>query len=108
MNHDFMYLPQKIGSKIALKIGIIIVIQIAFIITSFGILSYYQSQGTHLGNSINIAGKNRFLTSNLMFQLITIDPMFDKLITALRTAVNNDRTLEKEATSYGDIFDAYR
>jgi len=64
-----MYLPQKIGSKIALKIGIIIVIQIAFIITSFGILSYYQSQGTHLGNSINIAGKNRFLTSNLMFQV---------------------------------------
>ena len=64
-----MYLPQKIGSKIALKIGIIIVIQIAFIITSFGILSYYQSQETHLGNSINIAGKNRFLTSNLMFQV---------------------------------------
>jgi signal transduction histidine kinase len=64
-----MYLPQKIGSKIALKIGIIIVIQIAFIITSFGILSYYQSQGTHSGNSINIAGKNRFLTSNLMFQV---------------------------------------
>jgi signal transduction histidine kinase len=49
--------------------GIIIIIQIAFIITSFGILSYYQSQGTHLGNSINIAGKNRFLTSNLMFQV---------------------------------------
>ena len=64
-----MHFLRKINSKIALKIGIIIVIQIAFIITSFGILSYYQSQGTHLGNSINIAGKNRFLTSNLMFQV---------------------------------------
>jgi hypothetical protein len=41
-------------------------------------------------------------------ELIAIDPMFDKLITALRTAVDNEGTLGKEATSYGDIFDAYR
>jgi hypothetical protein len=33
---------------------------------------------------------------------------FDKLITALRTAVDNDCTLDKEATSYDDIFDAFR
>jgi hypothetical protein len=33
---------------------------------------------------------------------------FDKLITALRTAVDNDATLDKEATSYNDIFDAFR
>ena len=33
---------------------------------------------------------------------------FDKLITALRTAVYNDGTLDKEATSYNDIFDALR
>jgi hypothetical protein len=32
----------------------------------------------------------------------------DKLITALRTAVDNDGTLDKEATSYNDIFDAFR
>ncbi|HET6799419.1 MAG TPA: hypothetical protein VFH25_02545 [Nitrososphaeraceae archaeon] len=32
---------------------------------------------------------------------------FDKLITALRTAVDNDATLDKEATSYNDIFDAF-
>ena len=42
---------------------------IILVITSFIILSYYQSQMTYLGNSINIAGKNRFLTSNLMFQI---------------------------------------
>jgi hypothetical protein len=33
---------------------------------------------------------------------------FDKLITALRTAVDNDGVLDKEATSYNDIFDAFR
>jgi hypothetical protein len=40
---------------------------------------------------------------------IAIDPdKFDKLITALRTAVDNDGTLDKETTSYNDIFDAFR
>jgi hypothetical protein len=40
---------------------------------------------------------------------ISINPdKFDKLITALRTAVDNDGTLDKEATSYNDIFDAFR
>jgi signal transduction histidine kinase len=58
-----------IRSKIGLKIGALVVIQIIFIISSFSVLAYYQSQGTHLGNSINIAGKNRFLTSNLMLQI---------------------------------------
>ena len=58
-----------IRSKIGLKIGTLVVIQIIFIISSFSILAYYESQGAHLGNSINIAGKNRFLTSNLMLQI---------------------------------------
>jgi hypothetical protein len=40
---------------------------------------------------------------------IAISPdKFDKLITALRTAVDNDGTVDKEATSYNDIFDAFR
>jgi hypothetical protein len=40
---------------------------------------------------------------------IAINPdKFDKLITALRTAVDNDGTLDKELTSYNDIFDALR
>ena len=30
--------------------------------------------------------------------------IYDKLITALRTAVDNDGTLDKEATSYNDMF----
>jgi hypothetical protein len=40
---------------------------------------------------------------------IAINPdRFDKLITSLRTAVDNDGTLDKEATSHHDIFDAFR
>jgi hypothetical protein len=40
---------------------------------------------------------------------IAINPdKFDKLITALRTAVDSDGTLDKESTSYNDIFDAFR
>jgi hypothetical protein len=40
---------------------------------------------------------------------IAINPnRYDKLITALRTAVDNDGALDKEATSYNDIFDAFR
>src|ERR1051325_5909199 len=69
MMHHRTSLIGLIRSKIALKIGILLIIQIVFIVTSFTILSYYESQQTFLGNSINIAGKNRFLTSNLMFQV---------------------------------------
>jgi len=32
------------------------------------VLAYFQSQQYSLGNSINIAGKNRYLTSNLLLQ----------------------------------------
>jgi hypothetical protein len=40
---------------------------------------------------------------------IAINPdKFDKLITSLRTAVDNHGTLDKESTSYNDIFDAFR
>jgi len=40
---------------------------------------------------------------------IAINPdKFDKLITALRTAIDDDGTLDKEATSYNDIFNAFR
>jgi hypothetical protein len=40
---------------------------------------------------------------------IAINPdKFDKLITALRTAIDDDGTLDKEVTSYNDIFDAFR
>ena len=31
-----------------------------------------------------------------------------KLITSLRTAVDDEETFDKDATSYDDIFDSYR
>jgi hypothetical protein len=40
---------------------------------------------------------------------IAINPRYDKLITSLRTAVEKgEGSLDKEATSYDDIFDAFR
>ncbi len=63
------YANTLIRSKIGSKIVIFVFILIILVITNFVIFSYYQSQMTYLGNSINIAGKNRFLTSNLMFQI---------------------------------------
>ena len=37
---------------------------------------------------------------------IFINPMFDKLVTSLRTAVEREGVLDKAATSYNDILDA--
>ncbi|HEX7142817.1 MAG TPA: ATP-binding protein [Nitrososphaeraceae archaeon] len=59
------FIRSKLGSKIVVFVFILIIL----VITSFIIFSYYQSQMTYLGNSINIAGKNRFLTSTLMFDI---------------------------------------
>jgi len=53
------------SSRIITKIGILVVIEIIIILSSFVILVYFESLGTLLGNSINIAGKNRFLTANV-------------------------------------------
>jgi signal transduction histidine kinase len=59
---------QRINSRIVLKITILVIIEIILIVGSFGALSYFQSLQTSLGNSINIAGKNRYLTANLLLQ----------------------------------------
>jgi hypothetical protein len=56
---------ERIKSKILLKITILVVLGIIPIIGSFGV---FQSLGSSLGNSINIAGKNRYLTANLLLQ----------------------------------------
>jgi Terminase RNaseH-like domain len=39
---------------------------------------------------------------------IAINPVFDKLVTSLRTAIEDSGMLDKETTSYNDIFDAFR
>jgi hypothetical protein len=40
--------------------------------------------------------------------LLKVHPRFEKLIIALRTAIEEDGVLDKESTSYHDIFDAFR
>jgi signal transduction histidine kinase len=57
------------ASKIMVKVEILSIIQIVFIIIIFGTLVYFQSQQTYLGNSINIAGKNRFLSADLLYKI---------------------------------------
>ncbi|HYV52049.1 MAG TPA: HAMP domain-containing protein [Candidatus Eisenbacteria bacterium] len=78
---------EKINSKILLKITLLVIIEIVLIVSSFGVLAYFQSQQKSLGNSINIAGKNRYLTSNLLFQT---EKYFDGTSNAsqLQAAVN--------------------
>jgi signal transduction histidine kinase len=61
-------LLERINSKILLKISILVIIEIILIVGSFGVLAYFQSQQSSLGNSINIAGKNRYLTASLLLQ----------------------------------------
>ena len=63
--NNYEFIRSKLGSKIVVFVFILIIL----VITSFIIFSYYQSQMTYIGNSINIAGKNRFLTSTLMFDI---------------------------------------
>jgi len=57
-----------VNSKVILKITLLVIVEIGLICGSFFILTYYQSQGTSIGNSINLAGKNRYLTSNSLLQ----------------------------------------
>ena len=55
--------------------------------------------------------KNMLAHCKLMLEkeYIEINPIFDKLITSLRTAFENgEGSLDKEATSYDDIFDSFR
>ena len=39
---------------------------------------------------------------------VAINPKFHKLVTSLSTAVDNEGSLDKQLTSYSDIFDAFR
>ena len=41
-------------------------------------------------------------------EMVAINPIFDKLVISLRTAVENDGSLDKESTSHNDILDAFR
>lgn len=46
-----------------IKIGLIVIFQISLIVSSFLALYFIEVQKVHLGNTINVAGLNRYLTS---------------------------------------------
>ena len=65
------YVPtwlHRINSKILSKITLLVIIEILLIVGSCGVLAYFQSEQSSLGNSINIAGKNRYLSANVLLQ----------------------------------------
>lgn len=97
--NPILILLQRAKSKVILKITLLVIVEIGLICGSFYILTYYQSQGTSIGNSINAAGKNRYLTSNSLFQT---EKFLDgsSNILALKMGIDN---LESniEALSYG-------
>jgi hypothetical protein len=61
-------LVERINSKVFLKITLLVIIEIILIVGSFGVLAYFQSQQSSLGNSINIAGADRYLIALLLLQ----------------------------------------
>ena len=80
---------QYIRSKIGLKVGILVFIQLFFIISSFIILYTCQSQMFSFENSINIAGNNRFLTSNLMYNIYDHLLEDSSDVSKIKTAMND-------------------
>lgn len=55
--------------KLAQKIIMLIMLQITIIIASFLIVAYLESEKTLAGHTINIAGKNRVLTSQVEIEI---------------------------------------
>ena len=86
------------------------------------VIARYRSEG--LGNSwsenmriipVNFNSEHKAMLGHCKMIMendggrIAINPdKFGKLITSIRTAVDNDGVLDKEATSDNDIFDAFR
>ena len=61
---------------------------------------------------INFATKHKEMLGHAKLLLergcVAINPKFHKLVTSLSTAVDNEGSLDKQLTSYSDIFDAFR
>jgi signal transduction histidine kinase len=79
---------RQISSRISAKIGILVGIQIVFVISNIAVLAYFESQGALLGNSVNIAGKNRFLTYNVLVQTLKYLSGFSN-VSAVNIAMSN-------------------
>jgi hypothetical protein len=60
--------------------------------------------------SFNVGHKEMLGHAKMMLEksYVAINPIFDKLITSLRTAIADENSLDKEATLYDDVLDAYQ
>jgi signal transduction histidine kinase len=67
------YKAEFLKDRIIFKLAILIAIEVLLVVGSFGISTYIESQSTAIGNTINLAGKNRYLTSNLLLQFEKIN-----------------------------------
>src|SRR5919107_213067 len=89
MKQGFARMFERIRSKILLKIGVLIAIETIFIISSFGVLAFFQSEDSSLGNSINIAGKNRYLTATALYEAEKyLDSQSPTDLSKLNSAIN--------------------
>jgi hypothetical protein len=63
-------------------------------------------------HAINFSTEHKSLLSHTVYLVesgqVAMHQQFDKLITSLRTAVANEFALDKEATTFDDLFDAFR
>ena len=63
------YGPRLPKDKIIFRLAILVAIEVLLVVSSFGISTYIESQSAATGNTINIAGRNRYLTSNFLLEL---------------------------------------
>jgi hypothetical protein len=70
----------------------------------------WHNRMTVIPISFNVDHKEMLGHAKMILEkgLVAINPVFDKLITSLRTAVAEENSLDKDVTSYDDILDAYQ
>ena len=61
-------ISRRLGSKLSARIGGLIALEIVLIAGSFAYLASFENSNALVGNSINIAGKNRFLTATVLLE----------------------------------------
>jgi signal transduction histidine kinase len=90
------------------KIASIVLLQVGLILASFLTLYYIENQKANLGDTINIAGLNRYLTSNTISTIYSMklqnqiqEYIDSETIHPLSELKNNLRVLEEGGTSNG-------
>jgi signal transduction histidine kinase len=102
-----LHLPKD---KIIFRLAMLIALEVLLVVSSFGISTYIQSESTAIGNTINIAGRNRYLTSNFLLEFEKVNHGTTQLgnlknaADALNTNIQILRSGGGMTSSTGDIF----